>query len=249
MNEVPERSPQSSPIDPGAHYSVDRRVATLRRRLVREASVAISMLESAVDALFRLDAEAARGVPRLDDRIDQEEVEIEQEAYAIITLHNPFARDFRTVAFILKVNGDVERVADHACSIAKVTLRIRDLLGEHNPPPAWPTALRELGQRVPVMCHELMRIVLAEDVEAARLLVASDKTIDALDKRLFDEVVDWMNLQGSRDNTNAAGLLMYRCGRELERVGDLMAGIAEEIVYLATGSIIRHEKRKLKPPA
>lgn len=247
MTQDPEHdAPQSAPP---AVLSMDRRIAIVRRRLVREASVAIAMLEAAVDALFRLDAEAARGVRRQDDRVDQEEVEIEQECYALITLHNPFARDFRTLAFILKVNGEVERVADHACSLAKVTLRLRELLGEQAPPPKWPTALVELAQRVPLMCHELMRIVLAEDVEAARGLVSSDKTIDTLDRQLFQEVVEWIDSRPAGEVTAPVGLLIYRSGRELERVGDLMAGIAEDIVYLATGSIIRHEKRRLRPRA
>lgn len=227
--------------------SIDRRIAILRRRLVREASVAIAMLEASIDALLRLDAEAARGVRRQDDRVDQEEVEIEQECYALITLHNPFARDFRTLAFILKVNAEVERVADHACALAKVAIRMRELLGEAAATPRWPTALVELAQRVPLMCHELMRIVLAEDVEAARGLVSSDRTIDTLDRQLFQEVVEWIDARSAGEATTPVGLLMYRSGRELERIGDLMAGIAEDIVYLATGSIIRHEKRRLRP--
>jgi len=245
MTQDPEHDVPSSA--PPTTLSMDRRIAILRRRLVREASVAIAMLEASVDALFRLDVEAARGVRRQDDRVDQEEVEIEQECYALITLHNPFARDFRTLAFILKANGEVERVADHACSIAKVTLRVRELLGDQAPAPKWPTALAELAQRVPLMCHELMRIVLAEDVDAARGLVSSDRTIDTLDRQLFQEVAEWMDARPAGDATSAVGLLMYRAGRELERVGDLMAGIAEDIVYLATGSIIRHEKRRLRP--
>jgi phosphate transport system protein len=246
MTQEPERD-VNSPAP--AALSIDRRIAILRRRLVREASVAIAMLEAGIDALLRLDAEAARGVRRQDDRIDQEEVEIEQECYALITLHNPFARDFRTLAFILKVNGEVERVADHACSIAKVAIRMRELLGEGAPVPRWPTALVELSQRVPLMCHELMRIVLSEDVEAARGLVSSDRTIDTLDRQLFQEVVEWIEARSVGDATTPAGLLMYRSGRELERIGDHMAGIAEDIVYLATGSIIRHEKRRLRPRA
>lgn len=242
MTQEPEHESASATA-----FSIDRRIAILRRRLVREAGVAIAMLEAAVDALLRLDAEAARGVRRQDDRVDQEEVEIEQECYMLLTLRHAFARDFRALAFVLKVNGEVERVADHACSIAKVAIRMREVLGEGAEAPRWPTALVELAQRVPLMCHELMRIVLAEDVESARSLVLSDRTIDSLDRRLFQEVVEWIDARGAGEASTPVGLLMYRSGRELERVGDLMAGIAEDIVYLATGSIIRHEKRRARP--
>ena len=100
------------------------------------------------------------------------------------------------------------------------------------------------------MCHELMRAVLDEDVEAARRLVAADKIIDQLDRRLFEEAMGLMRPSpGSPidpDADLAIGMLIYRIGRELERVGDLMGAIAEDVVYLATGSIIRHEKRRTR---
>lgn len=204
--------------------------------------MAVDMLESALAALWTLDAETARTIRRSDDRIDVEEVEIEQQCYQMMTLEQPVARDFRVLAFILKVNADVERVADHAASIAK-------LVGKFAPQPGgpkWPTALRDLGERVPTMCHQLMRAVLDEDAEGARAVVLADETIDRLDQQLFREVVELV----TEDPTQASnGLLMYRISRELERIGDLMASIAEEVVYLVTGDIVRHAKKRRKPPA
>lgn len=230
--------PQDLPVPPpdaarSAGF-VDQRVAQLKRRLIREATMSIGMLETSLDALWRMDVDTAREVTRYDDRIDREEVQIEQECLKILTLQHHFAREFRVMTFILKVNADIERVADHACSIAKIVLKIR------TPAPAWPTALVELGERVPMMCHTLMRAVLDEDVEAARGLVSSDETIDNLDKRLFEEAVDLMAREPTNRDALANGVLIHRIGRELERVGDLMCNIAEDVVYLATGDIIRH---------
>lgn len=227
----------------GGGLSNDRRVIGLKRRLVREAMTAVSMLESAVQALFTLDAEAATAVRLSDDRIDNEEVEIEQECYEILALHHPFAREFRIITFVLKVNSDIERVADHASSIAKVAAKISKLNG---PMPVWPTALVELSQRVPAMCHELLRAVLDEDSDAARRLVASDEVIDQLDRRVFEEAMEMMRRDRS-DYSLSLAMYIHRVGRELERIGDLMANIAEDVVYLTTGEIIRHAKRK--PPA
>lgn len=219
-------------------FSFDRRLVQLKRRLVREATLAIGMLEAALDALWRLDRDAARQVNRDDDRIDREEVAIEQECFNILALHHAFARDFRVLTFILKVNADIERVADHASSIAKIVTRIKG-----DSVPEWPTALRELGERVPLMCHELMRAVLDEDVEGARALVLADKVIDRLDKQLFDEAVEMMGHDAGSRESLTNGMLIYRIGRELERVGDLMTNIAEDIVYLATGTIVRHVEK------
>lgn len=220
-----------------ARDSFERRLLQLKRRLMREASIAVAMLEAALKALWNLDVDAAKRVRRSDDRVDQEEVQIELQAYQLLTLEQPVARDFRILAFILKANSDIERVADHATSIAKLVARFQ-------PPPGamqWPTALRDLGERVPMSCHQLMRAVLDENAEAARAVVAADETIDRLDRQLFREAVDLITADPQTVNN---GLLMYRISRELERVGDLMASIAEEVVYLVTGEIIRHAGKK-----
>ncbi|MDX2119207.1 MAG: phosphate signaling complex protein PhoU [Planctomycetota bacterium] len=234
----------------GLPHNFEQRLALLKRRLVRESAQAIGMLEAALAALWTLDVDAARTVRNEDDKVDTEEVNIEREAHSLLALHHAFARDFRAITFILKVNADIERVADHASSIAKITVRIAKHLGDGEKlatqPPQWPTALRELGDRVPLMCHELMRAVLDENVDAARELMKGDQTIDTLDRRLFEEVLDLIEEAPDR-RMLAAGMLIYRIGRELERVGDLMTNISEDVVYLATGSIVRHtEKKRLR---
>src|SRR5678816_577335 len=154
---------------PPARFGFDRSLAQLKRRLVQEATAALGMLEGALEALWKLDTVTAKQVRARDDRIDAEEVEIEQECFRLLALQQPFARDLRVITFILKVNADIERVADHASSIAKVAGRIPQASETR-----WPTALLEMGQRIPVMCHSLLRAVLDEDAETARRVVEED---------------------------------------------------------------------------
>lgn len=232
--------PNASPSSGAPRSDLEMRIAVLLRRLIAEASQAVDMLESAMSALWTGDLEAAREVRGRDDRIDKEEVQIEQEALRMMALDQPVARDFRYLTFIIKVNADAERLADHASSIAKVTR----LIGSDRPA-RWPVALRELGQRVPQMCHAILRAVLDEDVEAAKRIVAEDKTIDDLEKRLFEETLELVRVEGEP----GVGMLIYRIGRELERSADLATNIAEDLIYLVTGEIVRHEvKRALRTP-
>lgn len=224
------------------HHTTERRINDLRRRLVREATTAVGMLEQALAALWALDADKAKGVRISDDNVDQEEVDIERECYELLALHHPFAHDFRVVTFILKVNADIERVADHACSVAKAVMKIAKLR-EGKPMPKWPTSLTDLGHRVPQMCHEILRAVLDEDAASAKKGASGDEVIDDLEKRLFGEITAMVHGEEATEEAVAIGMLTYRVGRELERVGDLMKDVAEEVVYLATGSIVRHEKR------
>lgn len=224
----------AKPAEPASH--LEKELAELKRRLVKEAVSAVGMLEAAIAALWKLDKVAASEIRKRDDSIDAEEVAIEERCLRLMALHQPFARDFRILAFILKVNADVERVADHAASIAKIATRMK-----REVPPEWPTPLIEMGQRVPMMCHSALRALLDENADAAKEVVAADKAIDGLDRQLFEDTQEWMR---SHPDEPEVGLYFNRVGRELERVGDLMGNIAEDIVYLATGQIIRHQKRK-----
>lgn len=228
--------PNFPTLPPDNATVLEKSLILLRRRLLREAMDAIDMLERALSAAWSLNQDAAREIRKLDDSVDLEEVAIEEECLRLLSLHHPFAQDFRLVAFCMKANADIERVADHATSIAKIVNQLEGV-----PAPEWPTPLVEMGERIPGMCHGLLRAVLDEDVDAAKRVIADDKVIDRLDKLLFEDVEGW--LKRDPDDSKMA-LLTYRMGRELERVGDLMGDIAEDVVYLVTGEIIRHQKKR-----
>lgn len=237
---TPEPTPQPTPQPGDANTpqqrppsAFERDLVGLRRRVVSQATLAMGMLQDALEALWKLDRVTAAELKIRDNTVDDEEVAIEQACFRLLALQQPVARDFRMIAFVLRVNTDLERVADHACSIAKVTRKI-----EGKTPPKWPTALVEMGERVPIMCQHLLRAVLDEDAKAARDIIEEDEIIDKLHKRLFIETIEFLRTE---PGSEANGLHIARLGRELERIGDLMANIAEDVVYLVTGEIVRHE--------
>ncbi|MEL6498689.1 MAG: phosphate signaling complex protein PhoU [Planctomycetota bacterium] len=232
MSAVPNKREPSNRHDPIAQ------ITAIKRRLVRQSTIAIGMLEAAIDALWALDPEVAEHVREQDNEVDAEEVSIEEACYQTLALMQPLARDFRVLASILKVNHDVERVADHACSIAKSAIRLSKL----SIVPRYPVSLRELAERVPATCHSLLRALIDEDMDIAREIVAGDKLLDKLDRAAFTELTE--QIAGGNNDESAAGLLLYRASRDLERVGDLMKNIAEDLVYLNTGRIVRHQKLK-----
>lgn len=232
--DAPIPDPVSSRPRSAKEIQLERELRNLKTLLVGEAVQAIGMLEQAADALVRLDVELARKIIGQDDEIDREEVRIEEECFRILALFQPFARDFREVTTIMKINNDLERVADHSVALAKQAVKLKQLGVSE-----FPVSLQELTQRVPMLCHAVLSTLRNHDVQAARLVQLNDKAIDTLDKRLFDECLDIMG--GTRES-QAAAMRIFRCGRELERVGDLMKNIAEDLIYLETGSIVRHEK-------
>lgn len=229
------------PIGPSApksmnDVSIEREIKALKAMVMAEAAAAIGMIEQASEALLNRDETLARIVISHDDEIDRNEVEIEAACFRVLALFHPYAKDFRYITTLVKVNTDIERVADHATGIAKQTIKLKKLNA-----PAFPTPLIELAQRVPIMCHALLAALATESADQARELVAKDKAIDSLEKQLFEEC---LNIMTTDRNSKAACLLIHRCGRELERVGDLMKNIAEDLIYLQSGTIVRHEAKK-----
>lgn len=222
--------------EPTIRTPLEREVAAIRKRLVDEATQAVGMFEQALGSLWTLDRARAQNVLARDDEIDSEEVAIEEECLRILTLQRPVAREFRAVACYLKVNADIERVGDHACSIAKITLKVARV-----PVGGWPTSLVELSQRVPAVCHRLLRALLSEDPDIAREITRGDTLIDGLCGTLFDETVELINRE---PDGPTLGLHIHRIGRDLERVGDLMTNIAEDVIYLSTGQIVRHATKR-----
>ncbi len=221
-----------TPVRIANDIQLDHQLGALRRRLIREAARATDLLKQSFDVLLNSSDEGVQEIRDIEQEIDAEEVKIEEECFRILALQQPFGSDFRMLTFCLKVNSDIERLADHASSIAKISKKLRfdDLY--------WPPALKEMMQRTPVMCEELLRAVIGSDTEAARDVVARDKIIDRLDKQTFRELAQHIE---SNPSEASRYMLMYRISREIERVGDLLGNIAEDVVYLVTGEIVRHE--------
>ncbi|MEO1278413.1 MAG: phosphate signaling complex protein PhoU [Planctomycetota bacterium] len=218
---------------PVGSSELPRQIVGLKRQLIREASYAVAMIEQALDALLRLDRPQAKAVRKQDDVIDRHEIEIERACLDLLLMQHPVASDFQNVFFVLRVNTQVERVGDHASSIAKCASR----MAKAGLDPRWPTSLVELAHRVPACCHRTLRAVLDEDVDAAREIIAEDEVIDQLEKTLFAETLEVMRTESSGD---LAGLYIYRVGRELERTADVMASICKDLIFRETGENLRH---------
>ena len=227
----------NTPIRVANDIQLDHELAALRRRLIREAASATDLLKQSFDVLLDCTDEGVREIRNIEREIDEEEVKIEEECFRILALQQPFGSDFRMLTFCLKVNSDIERLADHAASMAKISRKLRaDNL-------QWPPALKEMMQRIPMMCQELLRAVINSDIEAAKEVVARDKIIDRLDKQTFRELAGFIE---AHPEDASEYMLMYRISREIERVGDLLGNIGEDVVYLVTGEIVRHENAASK---
>ena len=205
----------------------------LKRRILEMGQIVAERARVALHALLDQDATAARRVIYGDDAIDEREVAIEEEALKILALHQPVATDLRWVIAVLKVNSDLERVGDLAVNIAEraAFLATRDSIGIR-------LDFERMGEKALGMLNDCLRAMVDLDVPLARRVIASDQEVDEMNKVMFVALQDRM----VEDPSVIQRAIHYlSASRHLERIGDHATNIAEDVVFLVEGTVIRHQ--------
>lgn len=187
----------------------------------------------AVKALRERDAKLAKQVRDSDAEIDAAEVEVEEEALKILALHQPVAMDLRFLTTVLKINNDLERIGDLAANIAKRARKIAK-----QPVLPMPEELHQMAASSRDMVRDSLTAFVNLDSDKAREVCKADDEVDKLCKRVFAFVEDQV-----RKNPDHTGyyLNMLTASRNLERIADHATNIAEDIIYLVEGQIVRHQ--------
>ena len=212
----------------------------LEKRLLMLGSRVEEAIRQAIAALLERDAARAEAVIEGDAEIDREEVEIEEDCLKILALHQPVATDLRFTAACLKINNDLERIGDLAVNIAK-----RALVLVRRSPIATPHSLRPMMEDTLRMVRESLDAFVRGDAELARHVLAEDQEVDGLNRQIIEELVKDME---SDPKVVDSALRMLNVSRHLERIADHATNIAEDVVYMVEGEIIRHAAAKPSPP-
>ena len=209
-----------------------RDLNTLHRNLLAMCANVEEMVDKAVDGLAKPNAALTRELTKQDDEIDHWDVRIEEECLKILALHQPVAIDLRRIATVMKITGELERVADLAVHVAE---RACGLLPETEI--AVLDKLKEMARLALEMLHSAIDAYVALDSGMARNVCARDDTVDGLNREIIRELVQTM--QRSPDLVEAS-MHLFSASRHIERVADHATNIAEDVVYLVEGQIIRH---------
>jgi len=207
----------------------------LQRRSLRMASAVEDMVQEACDAVARVDHDLARRIIARDTDIDAEEVAVEGEALRLMTLFQPMGADMRQLCAILKINNDLERVADCAVNMAERARHLEpDVLAE---------ARDELTAIFPAMrrmLHEAVRAYAGNDEPLADRVRAEDEVIDTFYGDFIRNIAALAHQAPERMNA----LLDYlSIAKNLERIADHASNIAEDVIFLSTGRIVRHQDK------
>ncbi|MFO0837305.1 MAG: phosphate signaling complex protein PhoU [Phycisphaerae bacterium] len=211
----------------------------LRRRSLRMASQVEDLLQESCESIFQLDETLARRVVARDEEIDNEEVEVETEVIRLMALYQPVGIDLRLLCTVLKVNNDLERIADCAVNIAERAkhLEVQPLANENG----------DLKQLVPVVRRALRNAVHSysrEDADLARTVLREESAIDAIYAQIVRRIVA---LAPATPEAMAGHLDLLSIAKNLERIADHATNIAEDVIFVTSGSIVRHRASERLP--
>ena len=210
----------------------DRDLDNLQRHLMTLAASVEEVIFKGTRALQQRDASLAREVVEGDSAIDQEENHVENECLKMLALHQPVAIDLRRIIAALKINTDLERMADLAVNIAERALSLAEM-----PRIAVPDKLQFMTDLTTSMVRESLDAFVMLDAEQARRVIRLDDEVDRYNSEIIDELIREMQQTSQQV---PAFLAFFSAVRQMERIADHATNIAEDVVYLIEGEIIRH---------
>ena len=210
----------------------DEELSDLKTKLLRMAGQAEDQIDQALTALVTRDSALARQVIERDHQVNALDVEIDEECIQLLALHQPAARDLRLVTTAMKIATELERISDLAENVCERAIELNE---EPQLKPYIDIPL--MGKMARGMVKESIDAFVKDDAMLARKVLANDDYVDDLMEQLFRELLSFM-LEDTRTISRAIRLSFI--AKYLERIADHATNIAELVVYLVEGKIIRH---------
>jgi phosphate transport system protein len=210
------------------HIEIER----LKRQVIVLGAEAEDDVRAAVQAAETRDEKLCEAVIQRVQRTDDMEVSIEEECLKVLALHQPVAVDLRYIVAILKINQDLERIGDLAAHVAERGIHLCRV-----PNPSHPFGLADMAAKAERMLKKALDAFVSLDAAAAREVCAADSEVDACNRRISGEVRSLIE----REPGHVEALLqIMHIARHLERIADHATNIAEDLIYLVEGRIVRH---------
>jgi phosphate transport system protein len=211
---------------------LERDLEELQRDILALAASTEEAIHKSIRALQDRNPQLAREVIDGDNLIDQEENHVEEECLKILALHQPVAIDLRRIAAAMKINTDLERMADLAEDIAE-----RALVLARPPHVPVPEKLQRMTDLTTTMVRESLDAFVNLDVRQAQKVCRLDNEIDRYNVEIIEEIIRVMQ---SSPELVPPSLSLFSATRHLERIADHATNIAEDVLYLVEGEIVRH---------
>ncbi len=204
----------------------------LREELLALFGVVEQKVDMAVRSLVERRPDLANRVIQTDSVVDAREVKLEEECLKMLALHQPVATDLRQVITVVKINSELERMADLACNIAERAMAL-----DMYPLFTVPDELNDMVRESNSMVRRALDAFVTGDTAKAREVIRDDDVVDAMNRIIIDQLQELM--QESPEHVIPA-VHCFSASRNIECVADLATSLAEDVVYLVEGEIVRH---------
>jgi phosphate transport system protein len=218
------------------HFDIE--LKALKKNLILMATMAQEAIIQSVASVEKRDRAIAQKVINDDNKIDEIELMIDERCIDLIALHQPMAGDLRFVTITMKINAELERIADLAVDVAQRTLEIADQ------PLLKPLIdIPKLSVVAQTMVRDALDAFVDGDVEKAKRVVRMDDQADQLRDHVHNELVNAYMTKDPSTVSRAVALLLV--SRYLERICDHATNIAEDVVYMVNGRVVKHRHNDL----
>lgn len=207
----------------------------LNKHLIKLSDTIELQVSQSIQAISDLDIIGAQHVIDTDSKVDKAEIEMEEDCLKLLALHQPVAGDLRLIIAVLKINVDLERIGDHAVIIAEEAINLTKL-----PPVAIPEELFNLSIQAKMMLRKSLLAFVEDDLDVAKNVLMLGRNIRQLAESIFRGQIDCIVLKPENVEQH---LYILKVARQLQRIADHATNIAEDIVFLMSGDIIRHSKK------
>ncbi len=222
------------------HRHFDEELSDLKTKLLRMAAQAEDQIDKALTALVTRDSALAREVIERDHLVNALDVEIDEESIRLLALHQPAARDLRLVTTAMKIATELERISDLAENVCERAIELNE------EPQLKPYIdIPMMGNMARMMVKQSIDAFVKDDSALARKVLTDDDYVDDLMEQIFRELLSFM-IEDARTITRAIRLSFI--AKYLERMADHATNIAELVVYLVEGKIIRHTTPPVSSP-
>ncbi len=221
--------------------ALEGKIAELKQQLFTMAGIVEEMVGNSVKALVNKDPALAEQVIGPDeDRVNRLEIENEDAAINLVALYQPEASNLRTLVMVIKINNDLERLGDHAVNIAEAAQFLM------TKPAVKPLVdIPKMAEHAIAMLKDALDAFTRADAELARSVCARDTVVDELNDTVKRDLAKVMNANGA---TIDRALKLMMVSLNLERIADLATNVAEDVIYIVTGQVIKHGKGEPQDP-
>ena len=215
-------------------FALQLQLEKLKKKILSLGALVEERVYLAIKAIESRDPDLAKRIIRSDHEIDETEVEVEEECLKVLALYQPVAIDLRFIVAVIKINNDLERIGDEAVNIAE---RIQSIA--KYPKINFHFDYTEMAEIAAAMLKQSLDALVNLDIDTAFRILTLDDEVDDIQSNAYSQIK-----QAMREHPEGMTYLinLYLISRHLERVADHATNIAEEVIYLIEGEIIRHGK-------